>query len=115
VTQVDAGVASQLVTLTGVVTRLEATAFWLDAGEGPVRVFFTSTIGVRRPRALRGEVWTVTGIVTELTATTTRAAGWQIQPRFADDVPMPNAVQPAATPIPLEPTPTEEPTATPGP
>ncbi|MGQ0600935.1 MAG: lamin tail domain-containing protein [Anaerolineales bacterium] len=118
ITHVDAILAGQLVTLTGVVTRLESTAFWLDAGAGPVRIFFTSTTGARRPRALRGEMWAVTGIVTELTATTTRAAGWQIQPRFASDVQPPSAqptAPPASTSVPLEPTPTEEPTATPGP
>lgn len=116
VTQVDARVAGQLVTLTGRVTRLESTAVWLDAGAGPVRVFFASTTGLRRPRAVRGEVWTVTGIVTELTATKTRAAGWQIQPRFAGDVRSVSAEpEPASTAAPPEPTPTEEPTATPGP
>jgi hypothetical protein len=119
VTRVEAAIAGQLVTLTGRVVRLESTAFWLDAGEGPMRVFFSSTTGVRRPRIFRGEVWTVTGIVTELSATKTRAAGWQIQPRFVSDATSANASPPVsgtpAPPGPTEPAPTEEPTATPGP
>jgi len=113
--RVNAETAGQLVTLTGRIVRLEGSAFWLDAGAGAVRVFFASTTGVRRPRAARGQLWTVTGIVTEMSATRTRAAGWQLQPRFANDArPASGAttLDPSAT---LEPTPTEEPTATPGP
>lgn len=115
ITQTDETIAGQLVHMQGRVVRLESTAFWIDAGEGAVRVFFSSTTGMRRPKVRRGEIWVVTGIVTEQTATKTRAAGWQIQPRFIDDaVPLtgPLASETTAT---LEPTPTEEPTATPGP
>jgi hypothetical protein len=78
--------AGALVTVTGRVVRLESTAFWLEAGGGPVRVFFASTTGLKRPRVARGDVWSVTGVVVEMSATTTRAAGYQLQPRFASDV-----------------------------
>jgi hypothetical protein len=115
ITTANETVAGQLVQMQGRVVRLESTAFWIDSGDGAVRVFFASTTGVRRPKVRRGEIWVITGIVTEQTATKTRAAGWQIQPRFIDDaVPLigPLAIETTAT---LEPTPIEEPTATPGP
>lgn len=113
--RVNAETAGQLVTIRGRVVRLESSAFWLDDGAGAVRVFFASTTGVHRPRIARGQVWTVTGIVTEMSATRTRAAGWQLQPRFAGDA-RPAAGVPIVDPsVTLEPTPTEEPTATPGP
>ncbi|MCS6910302.1 MAG: lamin tail domain-containing protein [Anaerolineales bacterium] len=113
--RVSAETSGQLVTISGRVVRLESSAFWLDDGSGAVRVFFASTTGVRRPKVARGQLWTVTGIVTEMSATRTRAAGWQLQPRFANDAQPTSgalAVDPSVT---LEPTPTEEPTATPGP
>jgi len=115
ITKTDETVAGQLVNMVGRVVRLESTAFWIDAGEGAVRVFFSSTTGVRRPKVRRGEIWSVIGIVTEQTATRTRAAGWQIQPRFLSDVqPLTGPLAPETTAT-LEPTPTEEPTATPEP
>jgi hypothetical protein len=84
-----------------------------------VRVFFSSSTGLRRPKVARGDVWTVTGVVTELTATKTRAAGYQVQPRFAADVVPVRARyrQPVSTETPMppaatEPAPSEEPTAT---
>jgi hypothetical protein len=113
--RVNAEAAGQLVTISGRIVRLESSAFWLDDGQGAVRVFFASTTGVRRPRVARGQVWTVTGIVTEMSATRTRAAGWQLQPRFSNDA-LPASGAPALDPsVTLEATPTEEPTATPNP
>jgi hypothetical protein len=113
--RVSAETAGQLVTIRGRVVRLESSAFWLDDGAGAVRVFFASTTGVRRPKIARGQTWTVTGIVMEMSATRTRAAGWQLQPRFATDA-QPASGAPSIDPsVILEPTPTEEPTATPGP
>ena len=105
-------------TLTGRVVKLESTAFWLDSGAGAVRVFFSSSTGLRRPRVARGDVWTVTGVVTEMTATKTRAAGYQVQPRYAADVVPVRARYRQTTftdtppPAETELVPTEEPTAT---
>lgn len=113
---VNAANAGALVTVTGRVVKLESTAFWLDSGAGPVRVFFSSTTGLRRPKVARGDVWTVTGVVVEMAATKTRAAGFQLQPRFAADVVPVRARyrQPVMTetPPPTEIPPIEEPTAT---
>ncbi len=83
---VIAHAAGRLVTLTGRVVKLESSAFWLETGAGPVRVFFASSTDLKRPKVARGDVWTVTGLVLEQTATKTRAAGWQVQPRFMTDV-----------------------------
>ncbi len=109
---VGPGTAGSLLTLTGRVVKLESTAFWLDAGAGPVRVFFAASTGVRRPKVARGDIWTVTGVVVEMTATKTRAAGYQLQPRFAADVQPVRARYVAApeaeTPTPPEETPPDE-------
>jgi hypothetical protein len=107
--------AAQLVTLTGPVTRLEAQAFWISTPEGVVRVFFPASTGLRRPKVARGQVWSVTGVLVEMAATRTRAAGYQLQPRFAGDVLLlTGSAPPTVTPAPNETlmAPTEEPTAT---
>lgn len=112
---VSQATAGRLVTVTGRVFRLETQAFWIETRNGPVRVFFASSTGVRRPKMQRGEVWSATGLVTEMSATSTRTAGWQVQPRFAGDVPPVSGragPSPADESAPLAPTPTEEPTAT---
>ncbi|MDW8328234.1 MAG: lamin tail domain-containing protein, partial [Anaerolineales bacterium] len=113
--RVSAETAGQLVTISGRVVRVESSAFWLNDGSGSVRVFFASTTGVRRPKVARGQLWTVTGIVTEMSATRTRAAGWQLQPRFVGDARPASGVPTPDLSITPELTPTEEPTATPDP
>jgi hypothetical protein len=109
---------AQLLTLVGRVVRLESQAFWLDTGAATVRVFFPSSTGLRRPKVTRGQVWSVTGVLVEMAATRTRAAGYQLQPRFASDLqPLTGIAPPTVTPAPHETliAPTEEPTATAGP
>ena len=75
-----------LVTLVGEVVRLESNAFWIDDGSGAARVFFRSSTGVLRPKVRRGQIWSATGIVSEFTTRTSRAAGHRLLVRYVADV-----------------------------
>jgi hypothetical protein len=89
-----------LVTVSGRVVRLEATAFWIDDGSGAVRIFFKSTTGVARPKVRRGQVWTATGILSEYTTRTSRARGFRIMVRFASEVFQAGGAGPAVDRVP---------------
>lgn len=115
--QIGEATEGQLVTLVGRVVRLEAQAFWIDDGSGPARIFFASTNTLRRPKVKRGQLWTITGVVTERTTARDADAKFRVQPRFAGDV-MPLTEGGGVileTPVPPEIAPTDEPTATPEP
>jgi hypothetical protein len=105
---VNDDIEGTLVTVTGRVVRLEATAFWIDDGSGPVRIFFKSTTGVKRPKVKRGQIWTVTGIVSEYTTRTSKAKGLRIMVRFAADVIQVNSSGVAADTVPTATSPPEE-------
>ena len=107
--------AGALVSLVGPVTRVEAQAFWLDDGSGPVRVFFATAAGVPRPPVRVGQVWRVTGIVMEVAPNSATNPRYRVQPRFASDlaqvvdgVDVPYAVTPVVVVVTPEATATEE-------
>jgi hypothetical protein len=108
----------RLVTVVGRVVRLEAQAFWLDDGTGPVRIFFASATGVERPKVRRGEMWRALGVVVERSLRNDEAPVYRLQIRFADDAARladarGNPINPAGATSTPEPTETEEPTETP--
>lgn len=72
-----------LVVLEGQVVRVESSAFWLDDGSGPARVFFGS--GVKRPSVQRGQTWRVTGVVTEYTPASAHQPGYRVRVRVESD------------------------------
>ena len=84
--QIGEGSEGALVTVTGKVVRLEASALWLDDGSGPARVFFAASTGLPRPAAHAGETWRVTGVVVEFTTGEAAAPNFRLQPRAAADV-----------------------------
>ncbi|HRE01580.1 MAG TPA: hypothetical protein PLV68_09785 [Ilumatobacteraceae bacterium] len=90
----------EVVTVTGRVTRLESSALWIDDGSGVVRIPFGAANGLKRPQVSRGETITLTGLVIVQSATTTRSAGWQIQPRGPADVGTLAILRPTRTPKP---------------
>ncbi|MBL8092879.1 MAG: OB-fold nucleic acid binding domain-containing protein [Anaerolineales bacterium] len=92
--------AYEVVTVTGRVTRLESSAFWIDDGSGAVRIPFGAANGLKRPKVSRGETVTITGLVIVQSQTTTRPAGWQIQPRGPADVGALAVLRPTSTPKP---------------
>ena len=112
---------NSLVTLAGRVVQLETQAFWIDDGTGPVRIFFSSTTGLRRPKVRRGETWAATGVVIERTTVRDSSPTFYVQPRFASDVAQLADARglplPTSTPLPTEVPilPTDEPTETPEP
>src|SRR6185436_4042497 len=119
-TQIGESLEGSLVHVTGKVVRLESSAFWIDDGSGAMRVFFSSTTGMRRPKVRRGETWTVTGVVVEYTTARDKEPRFRLQPRFASDVvqltnrrgvPLLTPT-PETTEFPTEFSPTEEPTET---
>ncbi len=103
-TTIATGVAAQhpyeVVTVTGRVVKLEASAIWIDDGSGAVRVPFGVANGLKRPSVTRGQTITLTGLVIVQSATTTRQAGWQIQPRGPADVGDLAVLRPTSTPRP---------------
>lgn len=90
----------EVVTVIGRVTRLEASAIWVDDGGGAVRITFGAANGLKRPKVTRGQTVTITGIVIVQSQTSTRPAGWQIQPRGPADVGALAVLRPTATPKP---------------
>jgi hypothetical protein len=108
--------AGALVSVLGPVTRVEAQAFWLDDGAGPLRVFFPASAGVPRPPVRTGQTWRVTGIVMEVAPASPASPRYRLQPRAAADlaqvvggVDVVYAVTPVATaPATPEPTATDE-------
>jgi hypothetical protein len=119
--QIGEDIEGWLVTVSGSVVRLESQAFWLDDGSGVMRVFFSTSAGWKRPKVSRGEWVTVTGLVTEATTARDTVQKIRMQPRTPADVIRvvePGLVltpAPEPTDLPIEPAPTEEPTATAGP
>jgi hypothetical protein len=110
--QIGEATEGALVQVTGRVTRLEASAMWLDDGSGPARVFFAASTGLPRPPAALGDTFTITGAVVEFT--TGAAPNFRLQPRAASDVlqvingtPVPYIPSDAPTPSPEQPEPTE--------
>ncbi len=90
----------EVVTVTGRVTRLESSAFWIDDGSGAVRIPFGAANGLKRPAVRRGQTVTITGLVIAQSQTSTRPAGWQVQPRGPADVGDLAVLRPTATPKP---------------
>jgi len=84
--QIGEATEGALVQVTGRVTRLEASALWLDDGSGPARVFFAASTGLPRPPAALGDTFTVTGAVVEFTTSGAAAPNYRLQPRSAADV-----------------------------
>ncbi len=116
--QIGEATEGRLVTVTGQVTQVDASALWLDDGSGPARVFFAAATGLPRPPAQVGQTWRVIGAVVEATSSDATAPNYRLQPRSAADVAqivngvaLPYVPAGAATPT-LE---APEPTATPEP
>lgn len=69
-----------LVVIVGKVTETSGDTFYVDDGSGEVKVFIKESTGIEKPKMKKGDVVTITGVVSQTTS------GYRILPRFQEDV-----------------------------
>ena len=75
-----------LVSLRGVIVRLQGSSLWLDDGSGVARITVPAAAGFKRPRMQRGEFWSVTGIVSQYGLRVPFTDGYRVLVREASDL-----------------------------
>ncbi len=75
-----------LVSLRGVIVRLQGSSLWLDDGSGVARITVPAAAGFKRPRMQRGEFWAVTGIVSQYGLRAPFNDGYRVLVREASDL-----------------------------
>ncbi|MGQ9628132.1 MAG: lamin tail domain-containing protein, partial [Anaerolineae bacterium] len=74
-----------LVQIKGRATGCEEDKLYLDDGSGPAEVYFKS-YAIRRPRAEEGQIFTVTGVVSQYAPKKPYMGGYRLLPRYESDI-----------------------------
>jgi hypothetical protein len=69
-----------LVELAGKVSETSGDVFYVDDGSGAAKVVIKATTDIDKPRMKKGDVVTVTGVVSQT------VAGFRVLPRFIEDI-----------------------------
>jgi hypothetical protein len=90
VNEIGESLEGRLVTFRGVVTRWQGDSIYLgdpdDADAEPVRVTVRSSLGWKRPYVKLGEVWEVTGLVSQFARAAPWNGGYRILVRWPSDL-----------------------------
>jgi hypothetical protein len=88
--EVREAVEGRLVTLRGVVAGWQGDSIFLadptEPEAEPIRVTVRSSLSWRRPYVNRGEIWQVTGVVSQLAARSPWNGGYRLLVRFPQDM-----------------------------
>lgn len=69
-----------LVVVAGKVTETSGDTFYVDDGSGEVKVFIKESTEIEKPKMKKGDLVTITGVVSQTTS------GYRVLPRFQEDV-----------------------------
>ncbi|MCS6827611.1 MAG: lamin tail domain-containing protein [Caldilinea sp.] len=90
VREIGESLEGRLVTFRGVVTRWQGDSIYLgdpeDVDAEPVRVTVRSSLGWKRPYVKLGELWEVTGLVSQFARTAPWNGGYRILVRWPSDL-----------------------------
>jgi hypothetical protein len=76
----------QFVQVIGAIARYETDALVLKDRAGFIRIYFSKSLGWRRPYVQIGDLWAAQGVLSQHSGEKTADAGYEIIPRFRTDV-----------------------------